>query len=256
MYFSLPSDVSHGAECIVALCDGDSGHLVHGQHIALPLWQLLHQLWVLCWIDEAHQGGLRLQEVCLAQAGGSYLQKQKDISRVEIQWYWGQICVRTLRTKSEPKAPLTSVMVAPASLYCWSENLASSPAPLSTCTWKPCLTNASTPAGDSATRRSFCTVSLGTPTTRSLYSTPEHTNQLIVGSAAHSKPFLSLLSWKTISYFQMNISTFLTTKLLSFCATTAEHVQCMAKIVWLRPVSGYIFLSIHGAVTSPPWGHY
>lgn len=37
VYFYLPSDVSHGAECIIALCNCDSGHLVHGQHSALPL---------------------------------------------------------------------------------------------------------------------------------------------------------------------------------------------------------------------------
>lgn len=34
---SVPGNVSHGAEGIIALCDGHSGHLVHGQHRALPL---------------------------------------------------------------------------------------------------------------------------------------------------------------------------------------------------------------------------
>lgn len=118
---SSPCDVRHGAERIVALCDGDSGHLVHGQHIALPVGQFPHQLRVLRWIDEAHQGGVGLQQVRLAQSGGSNLQQKEECYRAGhtpncliSRGHNG--CVRTLRTRSEPRAPLTSVMVAPASL--------------------------------------------------------------------------------------------------------------------------------------------
>lgn len=93
--FSVPSNVSHGAKGIITLCNGHSGHLVHGQHRALPLWQLLHQLWVLRWVDKAHQGGFRLQEVHFTQTWSSNLQGrqmfQKKIKLVRRDAYqpWG-----------------------------------------------------------------------------------------------------------------------------------------------------------------------
>lgn len=65
-----------------------------------------------------------------------------------------------------------SLIVAPAWVYCSSANLEGSPAPDSTTTLKPCLMSAWTPAGDSATRRSFWKISLGTPTVSCLYGIP------------------------------------------------------------------------------------
>lgn len=62
---SLPCNVSHGAESVVALCDGDAGHLVHGQHSGLPLGQHVHQLRVLGRVDEAEQSGCLLHQLHL-----------------------------------------------------------------------------------------------------------------------------------------------------------------------------------------------
>lgn len=76
---NLPSNVGHGTEGIVALSDGDTGHLVHGQHCSLALGQAVHQLWVLSRVDEAHQSGTFLHKVCLVytqswvQHGGTNL---------------------------------------------------------------------------------------------------------------------------------------------------------------------------------------
>lgn len=49
----VPSDVRHGAQRIVALCDGYSGHLVHSQDGGLLLGQHVNELRVLSWVDEA-----------------------------------------------------------------------------------------------------------------------------------------------------------------------------------------------------------
>lgn len=49
----IPSNVCHGAQCIKALGDGDSGDLIHSQDGCLLLGQQVHQLWILSWIDEA-----------------------------------------------------------------------------------------------------------------------------------------------------------------------------------------------------------
>lgn len=78
----------------------------------------------------------------------------------------------TLTTTSEAKTSLRSLIVAPAWAYCSSPNLEDSPAPDSTTTLKPCLMSAWTPAGDSATLRSFWKISLGTPTVSCLYGIP------------------------------------------------------------------------------------
>lgn len=92
---SVPCNVSHGAKGIVTLCNGHSGHLVHGQHGAVLLWQLLHQLRVLCWVDEAHQGGFRLQEVHFTQTWSSNLhgrqmfQKEIKVIRWDAYQPWG-----------------------------------------------------------------------------------------------------------------------------------------------------------------------
>lgn len=95
----LPCNVSHGAECVVALCDGDARDLIHGQHGGLTLDQLLHEIRILGWVDEAHQGGFRLQQLwlmfasSLVQHWSSHLErkfKREDGSEVTR----GKQCLR------------------------------------------------------------------------------------------------------------------------------------------------------------------
>lgn len=102
---SVPSNVSHGAEGIIALCNGHSGHLVHGQHRALPLRQLLHQLRVLRWVNEAHQGGFRLQEVHFTQTwssnlyGRQRLQNPTKLTGRDVDQPWGPGLIRRLPSR-------------------------------------------------------------------------------------------------------------------------------------------------------------
>lgn len=49
----VPCDVCHGAQRIVTLGDGDSGHLVHSQDGGLLLGQHVNEVRVLSWVDEA-----------------------------------------------------------------------------------------------------------------------------------------------------------------------------------------------------------
>lgn len=100
----------------------------------------------------------------------------------------------TLTTTSDAKTSLRSLIVAPAWAYCSSPNLEDSPAPDSTTTLKPCLMSAWTPAGDSATLRSFWKISLGTPTVSCLYGIPREGKMIWWNSQTEGKFLMSYKS--------------------------------------------------------------
>ena len=104
---------------------------------------------------------------------------QKKTSLHKTNTHSQQLCIpdsritpSTFSTMFDLNTLPAFVTFAPAASYSLLLKLASTPAPSSTLTVKPFLTNVSTVAGTMATRRSFGKVSFGTPIDNCLYGIP------------------------------------------------------------------------------------
>lgn len=76
---NIPCDVCHGAQCIITLGNGDSGHLVHSQDSCFLLGQHVHQLRVLSWIDEADQSRCILHHIHLMHTQSRVENRSTDL---------------------------------------------------------------------------------------------------------------------------------------------------------------------------------